>query len=95
VDAKKVKEHCDPLRELIGVGPGGNPEILRKALSIVGSLRAAAEWEYPRQIRQDLKVRLRAWFSDRQWQGDDAELRRSLLQHVDQLPPSWKQPVGD
>ena len=95
MDARKVKEHCDTLRDLIGVGPGDNPEILRKALSIVRSLRAAAEWDYPRQILEDLRGRLRAWFSDRQWQGDEAELRRSLLQHVDQLQPSWKQPAGD
>jgi len=92
VDAKKLNEHCDALRDLIGVGPGDNPEILRKALGIVRSLRAAAEWDYPRQILEDLKARLLAWFSDRQWRGDEAELRRSLLQHVDQLPPSWEQP---
>jgi hypothetical protein len=95
VDTRKVKEHCDTLRDLIGVGPGDNPEILRKALSIVRSLRVAAEWDYPRQIIEGLKVRLLAWFSYRQWRGDDAELRRSLLQHVDQLPHSWKQPAGD
>ena len=95
MDAKKVQEHCDTLRDLIGVGPGDNPDVLRKALVIVSSLRAAAEWDYPRQIVQDLKTRLLAWFSDRQWRGDHAELRRSLLQHVDQLPQSWDQPVGD
>jgi hypothetical protein len=95
VDTNKLKEHCDALRDLIGVGPGDNPDILRKALDIVRSLRAAAEWEYPRQILEDLKVRLLAWFSDRRWRSDDAELRRSLLQHVDQLPLSWDQPVGD
>lgn len=90
MDARKVKEHCDTLRDLIGVGPGDNPEILRKALGIVRSLRAAAEWDYPPLILADLKVRLLAWFSDRQWRGDDAELRRSLMQHIDQLPPAWK-----
>ena len=95
VDAKKVKEHCDTLRDLIGVGHGDNPQILHKALRIVRSLRVAAEWDYPRQILDGLKVRLLAWFSDRQWRGDDAELRRSLLQHIDQLPPCWKQPAGD
>lgn len=95
MDAKKVTEHCDTLRDLIGVGSGNNPDALREALGVVRSLRAAAEWEYPRHILEDLRVRLRAWFSDRQWRGDDAELRRSLLQHVDQLPPSWKQPAGD
>jgi hypothetical protein len=91
VDAKKVKEHCDTLRDLISVRPGDNPEILRMALAIVRSLRAEAEWDYPPLILEDLKVRLLAWFSDRQWQGDDAELHRSLLQHVDQLLPAWKQ----
>jgi len=83
------------LRDPIGVGPGDNPEVLRKALGIVRLLRAAGEWDYRRQILEDLKVRLLAWFSDRQWRGDDAELRRSLLQHVDQLPQSWGQPVGE
>ena len=92
MDARKVREHCHTLRDLIGTGPGDNPDNLRKALGIVRSLHAAAEWEYPRQILEDLKVRLLGWFSDRQWQGDNAELRRSLLQHVDQLPLSWDQP---
>jgi|SRR6201984_1316749 len=91
VDAKKLKERCATLRNLIDVGPGDKPEILRKALDIVRSLRAEAEWDYPPLILEDLKVRLLAWFSDRQWQGDDAELHRSLLQHVAQLPPAWKQ----
>ena len=91
MDAKKVKEHCDTLRDLVSVRPGDNPEVLRMALAIVHSLRAEAEWDYPPLILEDLKVRLLAWFSDREWRGDDAELRRSLLQHVDQLPPAWKQ----
>jgi hypothetical protein len=66
-------------------------ELIQAAATI-----AAAEWEYPRQILEDLKVRLLAWFSDRDWRGDDAELRRSLLQHVDQLPLSWDHPpIGD
>jgi hypothetical protein len=95
VDAKKVKEHCDVLRDLISAGPGDHPDILRKALAIVRSLRAAAEWDYPRQILEDVKVRLLVWFSDRQWRGDDAELRRSLLQHVYQLLESWEQPVSE
>jgi hypothetical protein len=95
VDTKQVQEHCETLRDLIGVGAGDNPDVLREALVIVISLRAAAEWDYPRQIVQDLKMRLLAWFSDRQWRGDDAELRRSLLQHVDQLPLSWDQPARD
>jgi len=71
---------------------GGAPISARvtKALGIVRSLRAAAEWDYPRQILEDLKVRFLAWFSDRQWRGDD-----SLLRHVDQLPPSWEQQAGD
>ena len=94
VDARRVKEHCDTLRDLIAAGPGDNPDILRKALGIVRSLRATAEWDYPREILEDLKVRLLAWFSDRQWRGDDAELHRSLLQQIDQLPPSWEQPAG-
>jgi hypothetical protein len=95
VDAKKVKVHCNMLRDLIGAGAGDNPDILSRALDIVRSLRAAAEWDYPREILEDVKVRLGAWFSDRQWRGDNAELRRSLLQHVDQLPLAWNQPVSD
>lgn len=95
MEAKKVKALCEALRDSIDMGPGDNPEILREALRSVRSLQAAAEWDYPRQILQDLKVRLLAWFSAREWRGDDAELRRSLLQHVDQLPPSWKPPAGD
>jgi hypothetical protein len=94
VDTTRVKEHCDTLHDLIGVGPGDNPDVLRRALVIVSSLSAAAEWDYPRQIVQDLKMRLLAWFSDRQSRGDDAELHRSLLQQIDQLPPSWEQPAG-
>jgi hypothetical protein len=74
VDAKKLKERCATLRNLIDVGPGDKPEILRKALDIVRSLRVAAEWDYPPLILEDLKVRLLAWFSDRQWRGDDALL---------------------
>jgi len=62
VDAKKLKERCDTLRDLIDVGPGDNPETLRKALDIVRSLRVAAEWDYPPLILEDLKVRLLAWF---------------------------------
>lgn len=50
MDAKKVTQHCDMLRALIGVGPGDNPDILRKALGIVRSLYAAANWDYPQQI---------------------------------------------
>ena len=94
LDAEKVKQHCDLLRDLIGGGPGENPEILRKALGIVRSLQTAAKWDYPQQILQDLKERISAWFRVRQWRGDEAELRRALLQHIDQLPPSWEQPVG-
>jgi hypothetical protein len=41
LDANKVKVLCDTLRDLIGVGPGRNPDTLRNALSIVRSLRAA------------------------------------------------------
>jgi hypothetical protein len=55
VDAKKVQEHCDTLRDPIALGPGDNPDIQRKALGIVRSLRAAAERDYPRQILEDLK----------------------------------------
>jgi len=94
LDAEKVKQHCDLLRDLIGGGPRENPEILRKALGIVRSLQTAAKWDYPQQILQDLKERISAWFRVRQWRGDEAELRRDLLQHVDQLLPSSEQPVG-
>jgi hypothetical protein len=95
MDAKKVEGHCDVLRDLIGLGPGDNPDVLRKALGIMRSLRTAAKWDYPRQILEDLKARLLAWFSERQWRGDEADLHRSLLQHVDQLPRSWEQPADE
>lgn len=57
MDAKKVTQRCDVLRNLVCVGPGDNPAILRKALGIVGSLDGAAKWDYPRQILGDLKER--------------------------------------
>lgn len=95
MDAKKVTQRCDVLRNLVCVGPGDNPAILRKALGIVGSLDGAAKWDYPRQILGDLKERFLDWFSDRTWRGDEAELHRALLRHIDQLPPSWEKPVGD
>lgn len=93
MDVRKVKEQCDVLRDLIDLGSGDNPEVLRRALGIVRSLRAAAEWDYPRQILDDAKERLRAWVSNRKWRGDEAELRRSLLQYLDELPPSWERPT--
>ena len=95
MDAKQVRVHCSILRDLVGAGPSENPEILSKALDVVRSLGAAAEWDYPQQILEEVKIRLVAWFSDRQWQGDDADLRCSLLRHVHQLPRSWDQSVGD
>jgi len=43
MDITKVQAHCDELRDLIGLGPGRNAEMLRKTLSLVRSLRGAAE----------------------------------------------------
>lgn len=40
MDAKKVKQHCETLCDLIGLAPGDNPHVRRKALGIVRSLRA-------------------------------------------------------
>lgn len=94
MEAKKVKAQCDVLRDLISVGPGDNPEILRRALGIVRALRVAATWDYSRQILDDLRERLQAWFSDRQWRGDQAELRHVLLQHLEQVTLSWEEPVA-
>ena len=95
MDQKKVQSHCDELRDLIGLGPGRNPEMLLKTLTIVRSLRGAAEWEFPQQILDDLRERLAVWFRDRVWRGDSAELHRALMQDLAQLCASWERPKDD
>lgn len=90
MDKKKVKDRCQELRDLIDLGPGRNVEMLRKALGTVRTLRTAAQWEYPRQILDDLKERLGVWFSARVIRGDNAELRRALLQDLTALYGSWE-----
>ena len=92
VDPQKVREHCDELRDLIDLGPGRNGEVLRKALGTVRTLHGAAEWEFPRQILDDLKERLIVWFGDRVIRGDTASLRNALLEHLAALCASWKAP---
>ena len=87
---EESQDRCDELRDLVDLGPGRNGEVLRKALGTVRTLRAAAEWEYPRQILDDLKERLSIWFSARMIRGDNAELRKALLQDLTQLCTSWE-----
>jgi hypothetical protein len=95
MDQKKVQGYCDELRDLISLGPGRNPEMLRKTLSLVRSLRGGAEWDFPRQMLGDLKERLTVWFSDRVWRGDTAELHGALVRHLAQLCASWERPNSD
>ena len=90
MDAKKVQTHAAELRDLISLGPGHNPEVLRKALGIVRAMRAAAMRDYRRQILDDLKERLKVWFSDRRWRGDQAELRRGIIQDLAELGAAWE-----
>jgi hypothetical protein len=90
VNLQKVRDHCDRLRGLIDLGPGLNLEASRKALGTVRALRAAAEWDFPRQILDDLKERLTLWFSDRVFRGDNAALRNALFEHLAELCTSWK-----
>lgn len=80
---------------LIDLGPGSNAEILRKALGTVRAPRADAEWEFPREILNDFKVRLIAWFYDRMIRGDDAELRSALMRDLMRLCASWEAPAGE
>lgn len=92
VNPQTVRQLCDELRDLIDLGPGRNVEVSRKALGTVRTLRAAAEWEFPRQILDDLKERLIFWFSDRQFHGDNAERRKALVKHLAELCASWNAP---
>ena len=95
MDTLKVQDRCAELRDLIGLGPGSNADILRKALGTVRAVRAAAEWEFPRQILKDFKERLMEWFSDRLIRGDVAELRGALMQDLMRLCASWEAPDRD
>jgi hypothetical protein len=90
MDQEKVQARCDELRDLIGRGPGRDPEVLLKALTIVRSLRGAAEWEFPQQILGDLKERLTVWFSERVWRGDTSALHGALMQSLAELCASWE-----
>jgi len=95
MDQKKAQAHCDELRDLIGLGPGRNPEMSRKALCVVRSLRDAAEWDFPQQILGDLKERLTVWFGDWVWRGDTAELHRALVRDLEELFAAWERPTSD
>ena len=83
MDQNKVQAHCDELRDLIGLEPGRNPEMLAKTLGVVRLLRGAAEWNFPQHMLGDLKERLAIWFSDRAWRVDTAELHRALVRDLD------------
>lgn len=92
---KKVHDHSDELRDLIDLGPEHNPEILRKALGIVQTLRAAAPWSFPQQILDDLKERLPYWFGERRWRGDQAQVHCDLLEDLATLQAFWDCPSDD
>ena len=92
MDQNKVQAHCDELREILALGPGRNPEMLRKTLSVVRSLREAAQWDFPQHMLGDLKERLTVWFSDRVWRGDTAELHAALARNLEQLCAAWERP---
>jgi hypothetical protein len=90
-----VQAHCDELRDLIGLGPGSNPEMLAKTLGVLRLLRGAAEWDFPQHMLADLKERFTIWFSDRAWRGDTAELHGALVRDVEELCAAWERPKSD
>jgi len=94
MNPEEVARTCDELHEYIDQGPGENPSVFARALTVVRRLRAAAAWDYPLTILGELEMQLAGWFSPDRWRGSDEGegCRQALLSRLSSLEDAWERP---
>jgi len=94
MNPEEVARTCDELHEYIDQGPGENPGVFARALSVVRRLRADAAWDRPLAILMQLEMELAGWFSPDRWRGSDdgAGFSQALLSRLSSLEDAWERP---
>jgi hypothetical protein len=74
----------------VDLGPGVNPAVFARALSVVQRMRGAASSDYLGSILAEIEVQLVRWFSP--GTDDGEQFRQNLLGQISKLEEAWERP---
>jgi hypothetical protein len=92
MNAVEVSRACDELHQAVDEGPGLNPGVHAISLAIISHLRAAAAWDYPVRLLNELELSIASWFRLQSSSENEPERRNALLELISRIEDARERP---